>query len=108
MQTNPASATQRLPAVWLVLFSAAGAFMLTLGVRQTMGLFLSPLNSATGLGIGSISLAFACGQLGWGLTQPFAGAIAGVMTRQPTETGGRLPVESLNEPRTRTMLSPLV
>ena len=80
MQTNPApasaSATKRLPAVWLVLFSAAGAFMLTLGVRQTMGLFLSPLNSATGLGIGSISLAFACGQLGWGLTQPFAGAIA--------------------------------
>lgn len=40
-----------------------------------MGLFLSPLNTATGLGIGSISLAFAFGQL-WGLTQPFAGAVA--------------------------------
>lgn len=41
-----------------------------------MGLFLSPLNTATGLGLGSISLAFACGQLCWGSTQPFAGAIA--------------------------------
>jgi predicted MFS family arabinose efflux permease len=61
---------------WLVLAAAAGAFALTMGVRQSMGLFLSPINTATGLGIGSISLAFACGQLCWGLTQPFAGAIA--------------------------------
>lgn len=62
--------------LWTVLLAAAGAFALTMGVRQSMGLFLSPLNTATGLGFGSISLAFACGQLCWGLTQPFAGAIA--------------------------------
>jgi MFS family permease len=47
-----------------------------MGVRQSMGLFLSPLNTATGLGVASISLAFAFGQLWWGLTQPFAGAMA--------------------------------
>jgi MFS family permease len=41
-----------------------------------MGLFLSPLNTSTGLGVGNISLAFAFGQLWWGLTQPFAGAFA--------------------------------
>jgi predicted MFS family arabinose efflux permease len=63
-------------AVWLVLLAAAGAFAVTMGTRQTMGLFLSSLNTATGLGIGSISLAFAFGQLWWGLTQPFAGAVA--------------------------------
>src|SRR5882672_607256 len=63
-------------AIWLVLLAAAGTFALTMGVRQTMGLFLSPLNTATGLGIGSISLAFAFGQLWWGLTQPFAGIVA--------------------------------
>src|SRR3954469_20208251 len=63
-------------AFWLVLFAAAGTFALTMGTRQTMGLFLSPLNTATGLGIGSISLAFAFGQLWWGLTQPFAGIVA--------------------------------
>ncbi|MDB5874326.1 MAG: transporter, partial [Ramlibacter sp.] len=56
--------------------AAAGTFALTMGTRQTMGLFMSPLNTATGLGIGSISLAFAFGQLWWGLTQPFAGAMA--------------------------------
>ena len=66
----------RKMAVWVVLAAAAGAFAMTMGTRQTMGLFLSPLNSATGLGIGNISLAFAFGQLWWGLTQPFAGAVA--------------------------------
>jgi len=63
-------------AWWLVLLAAAATYALTVGVRQTMGLFLSPLNTSTGLGVGSISLAFAFGQLWWGLTQPFAGAIA--------------------------------
>lgn len=64
------------PAVWLVLLAAAGTFALTMGVRQSMGLYLSSLNTATGLGIASISLAFAFGQLCWGLAQPFAGAVA--------------------------------
>jgi MFS family permease len=58
------------------MLAAAGTFALTMGTRQTMSLFLSPLNTATGLGLTSISLAFAFGQLWWGLTQPFAGAMA--------------------------------
>ncbi len=63
-------------AVWLILLAAAGTFALTMGTRQTMGLFLADVNTATGLGIANISLAFAFGQLWWGLTQPFAGAFA--------------------------------
>ena len=64
------------PAVWLVLLAAGGTFALTQGTRLTMALFISPLNTTTGLGLGRISLAFAFGQLWWGLTQPFAGAMA--------------------------------
>lgn len=60
----------------LVLLAAAGTFALTMGARQSMGLFLGPLNTQTGLGLASISLAFAFGQLWWGLTQPFAGIAA--------------------------------
>ena len=72
--TPQAAARSATPlALWLVLLAAAGAFAMTMGTRQTMGLFLSALNTSTGLGIGSISLAFAFGQLWWGLTQPFAG-----------------------------------
>ena len=73
---NPLASSNRPLAVWLVLLAAAGTFALTMGTRQTMGLFLSSLNTSTGLGVGSISLAFAFGQLWWGLTQPFAGAMA--------------------------------
>ena len=75
-KTERAGRAVRPFAPWLVLLAAAGAFALTMGVRQTMGLFLSALNTSTGLGVGRISLAFALGQLWWGLTQPFAGAVA--------------------------------
>jgi MFS family permease len=73
---SPAAVASRHWALWVVLLAGAGVFALTMGTRQTMGLFLSSLNTATGLGVGSISLAFAFGQLWWGLTQPFAGAMA--------------------------------
>src|SRR5919198_2275123 len=61
--------------LWIV--AAAGlVFALIFGVRQSVALFIGPLNSATGLGIASISLAFAVAQLMWGITQPIAGAVA--------------------------------
>jgi predicted MFS family arabinose efflux permease len=59
-----------------IIAAAALVFALIFGVRQSVALFISPINSATGLGIASISLAFAVAQLMWGITQPIAGAIA--------------------------------
>ena len=70
------SAASRTFPIGLILLAAAGTFALTMGTRQTMGLFLADVNKSTGLGIADISLAFAFGQLWWGLTQPFAGAFA--------------------------------
>lgn len=62
---------------WLVLAClAAGILMLTMGARQSIGLFVSPLNTATGLGVANISLALAIGQFVWGAVQPLAGAVA--------------------------------
>ena len=69
-------ASPRNPAFWLVLLAAGGTFAISLGARQSMGLFLNAINTHTGLGLASISLAFAFGQLWWGLTQPFAGMVA--------------------------------
>jgi len=61
--------------IWII--TAAGlVFALVFGVRQSVALFIGDINSATGLGIAAISLAFACAQLMWGITQPVAGAIA--------------------------------
>lgn len=60
----------------IVTFAAAAILMVTMGARQSLGLFVSPLNTATGLGITTISLAYAVAQLMWGVAQPFAGGIA--------------------------------
>ena len=50
--------------------------MITMGIRQTSGLFVDPIRHDTGLGIASISLALAIGQFVWGAVQPVFGAIA--------------------------------
>lgn len=54
-----------------VVIAAAGIFAVTLGARSSLALFLGAINTSTGLGIATISLAFAV-QLWWGLTQPIA------------------------------------
>ena len=64
------------PALWAVTLSAAGVLLVSMGARQSLGLFLAPLNASTGLGIASISLAMAVGQFMWGAVQPIAGALA--------------------------------
>ncbi|MEI7428911.1 MAG: MFS transporter, partial [Betaproteobacteria bacterium] len=68
--------TLNSPGLWAITLSAAGILMVTMGARQSLGLFLAPLNTSTGLGIASISLAMAVGQFMWGAVQPIAGAIA--------------------------------
>jgi MFS family permease len=50
--------------------------MITMGVRQTTGLFLQPIHQSTGVGIAAISFALAIGQFVWGAVQPVFGAIA--------------------------------
>jgi len=62
--------------VWLSVVIAATILMVTMGMRQSLGLFISPLNTQTGLGIASISLAMAIGQFVWGAMQPVFGAMA--------------------------------
>jgi MFS family permease len=61
---------------WFVTLTAAAILMVTMGARQSLGLFVSPLNTTTGLGITAISFALAVGQFTWGAIQPVAGAIA--------------------------------
>jgi MFS family permease len=63
-------------AMWMVVLVGATFLMVTMGMRQSMGLFVSPLNTSTGLGIASISFALAVSQFLWGATQPIAGAFA--------------------------------
>ena len=61
---------------WMLLAVASAMLLLTMGVRQTTGLFVKPIHQSTGIGIAAISFALAIGQLVWGAVQPVFGAIA--------------------------------
>jgi predicted MFS family arabinose efflux permease len=64
------------PGALAVTLAAAGILMVTMGTRQSLGLFMGPLNTSTGLGIATISFAMAIAQFTWGAIQPLAGAAA--------------------------------
>lgn len=55
---------------------AAALLAVVMGQRSSFGLFLSPINSSTAIGLATLSLAAAAGQLTWGLAQPVAGMLA--------------------------------
>lgn len=61
---------------WPLVLAASVILMITMGIRLSLGLYLSPINTSTGLGIASISLALAVGQFMWGASQPVFGALA--------------------------------
>jgi len=62
---------------WLyITLAAAALFMITMGARQSQGLFLFPISGSTGVGVVAISFAMAVGQFMWGLAQPVGGALA--------------------------------
>ncbi|MEJ7139416.1 MFS transporter [Amphibiibacter pelophylacis] len=88
----PSPAPDSLPrrTWWHITLAAAAILMVTMGVRQSMGLFVAPLDTATGLGIVSISFALAVGQFVWGAVQPVAGAVADRWGPAPVLAGGVL------------------
>ncbi len=73
-----------------VTLAAAGILMVTMGARQSMGLFVGPLNTTTGLGIVTISFAMAIAQFTWGAVQPLAGAAADRWGPRPVLIAGIL------------------
>ncbi len=62
--------------MWILVAAACAVLAITFGSRASVGLFLSPINTSTGLGIATISFAAAVSQLMWGAWQPVFGAMA--------------------------------
>jgi predicted MFS family arabinose efflux permease len=61
---------------YLILMASAFLVVVTLGIRQSFGLFLLPATEAMGTGREVFSLAMAMQNLVWGLVSPLAGAMA--------------------------------
>jgi predicted MFS family arabinose efflux permease len=73
MPIEPRASSAR---AWGFMIVAATILMITMGARQSLGLFVAPLDASTGLGIAGISFAMAIGQFVWGASQPVFGVIA--------------------------------
>ena len=80
MPFDSASATVQTPVAKssYVAFIVAACLILlvTMGIRQSLGLFVQPIVLNTGISIAVVSLAMAVGQVIWGFAQPIAGLLA--------------------------------
>ena len=59
-----------------ILIGASLMLTLSMGLRQSLGIFLQPLTRDVGISVAEFTLAIAVQNLAWGFLQPFAGALA--------------------------------
>ncbi len=58
-----------------ILIGASLMLTLSMGLRQSLGIFLQPLTRDVGISVAEFTLAIAVQNLAWGFLQPFAGAL---------------------------------
>jgi len=58
-----------------ILIGASLMLTLSMGLRQSLGIFLQPLTRDIGISVSQFTLAIAVQNLAWGFLQPFAGAL---------------------------------
>ncbi len=87
---GPAPAAGLERRMLMMMIVAATILLITMGMRQTLGLFVSPITASTGVGYASVSFALAVGQLMWGIAQPTFGALADRFGAQSTLVIGAL------------------
>ncbi|MGI9408789.1 MAG: MFS transporter [Hyphomicrobiaceae bacterium] len=62
--------------LWIILICAGSILGLSMGLRQGLGLFLTPVSLHLGVGREAFALAMGLMNVFWGLGAPFAGAVA--------------------------------
>lgn len=76
MRTNTAPQSTASAGTLGLILAASTILLITMGVRQTTGLFLLPITQTTGVSIIAFSFALAVGQFVFGAAQPVFGAFA--------------------------------
>ena len=59
-----------------IALAAASILVITMGMRNSLGLFIAPIIETTHVGYASLAFALAIGQLMWGVAQPVFGGLA--------------------------------
>jgi predicted MFS family arabinose efflux permease len=61
---------------------------LSMGIRQTFGLFLQPVTKGLAISVADFTIALSIQNLTWGILQPVAGALVGRLGFRPILVGG--------------------
>ena len=75
---TPAPATAR--PLWMVVLAAGLIVGIAMGLRQVMGLYLTPMTSELGIGREPFSTAMGVANLVWGIGAVFAGSALSATT----------------------------
>jgi len=86
VHTSPALNRRML----LLMCAAAAVLMVTMGMRQSLGLYIAPIIESTHVGYAAMSFALAVGQLMWGVAQPVFGGLADRYGSRPVLISGAL------------------
>jgi MFS family permease len=76
MQKHAPVAPRAAQPLWVVVLSAGLIVGVAMGLRQVMGLYLTPMTTALDIGVAPFSNAMAIANLIWGIGAVFAGMIA--------------------------------
>ena len=64
------------PATVAVLVGASIMLTMSMGMRQSFGLFVTPVTQSVGISVADFTFAIALQNIVWGMTQPLSGAVA--------------------------------
>jgi len=82
------SAAPSRHSIWPILIGSAVLLSLGMGLRQSLGLFLTPVTRDLAITAADFTLAIAVQNIVWGLSQAFVGAIADRFGLRLTMLGG--------------------
>jgi predicted MFS family arabinose efflux permease len=74
-------------SVLLLITAAATILSISMGLRQSLGLFLPPLSAEAGVSASTFGFALALQSLIWGISQPFVGALGDRFGARPVVIG---------------------
>lgn len=76
MTDHPQAGGNTRAVTIVVLLGASLMLTMSMGMRQSFGLFVTPITRDIGVSVGHFTFALAVQNIVWGMTQPLTGAIA--------------------------------